>query len=367
MPNLHERLDKIVLHQKSLIILLFKAYFLAFLVSLLFIACQSPQSNSLEICDKDLIKSEHLITAPEAFQLLDSEVNTVLIEVSKEEEFKKGHIPEAHNLWRPDFRSKSSDVTGIICSSEELTNIFNQLGVTNDALLLLYDRKGSVEASRLAWILDYYRYTNYKIINGGLKSWEQNNYPISKESSNLPRYTTSLSWSTSTDSSYMATMEDVKRAILDTSTLLIDTRENYEHLGQPFISKNQVYPYKKGAFAAGCIPGSIHLNWSSLSDLNDDHRIKCEKDLVYNLSEKNITRDKDIIVYCQSGSRSSHTAFVLRHVLGYKSVKNYDGSWIEWTKQYAENKSVEIEQKTDKNVRDNMLKELELKLNKENG
>jgi len=115
---------------------------------------------------------------------------------------------------------------------------------------------------------------------------------------------------------------------------LVDTREPYEYHGNCFVKNNSVHNYKKGAFARGCIPTAIHLNWSDLADLATEDRIKCKKDLEYNLAQKGITKDKEIIVYCQSGSRSSHAAFVLRKVLDYPKVKNYDGSWIEWSYQY---------------------------------
>ena len=94
--------------------------------------------------------------------------------------------------------------------------------------------------------------------------------------------------------------------------------------------------------ARGCIPGAVHLNWSELSDLDGDHRIKCIKDLEYNLERKGITRDKEIIVYCQSGSRSSHTAFVLSKILDYPKVKNYDGSWIQWTYMHKQDGDMPI-------------------------
>ena len=81
----------------------------------------------------------------------------------------------------------------------------------------------------------------------------------------------------------------------------------------------------------GCIPSSVHLNWSDMADLEADHRVKCHKDLEHDLRQKEIDRDKEIIVYCHSGSRSSHTYFVLKKVLKFQNVKNYDGSWIEWS------------------------------------
>ena len=76
---------------------------------------------------------------------------------------------------------------------------------------------------------------------------------------------------------------------------------------------------------------SEHLNWSEQFDLLEDHRFRYIKDLNYNLERKGITRDKEIIVYCQQGLRALITTFVLRELLDYLNVQNYDGSWIEWS------------------------------------
>ena len=144
--------------------------------------------------------------------------------------------------------------------------------------------------------------------------------------------------------SSIATFDEVMAAIKDTNTILIDTREPYEYSGSPFINKGVVLPCKKGAFNRGSIPTAIHLNWSILADLNGDHRIKCEKDLKYDLKNKGIDSKKNIILYCHSGSRTSHTYYVLKHVLGYQHVKNYDGSWIEWSYRNSKDNTIPIQQ-----------------------
>ena len=111
-----------------------------------------------------------------------------------------------------------------------------------------------------------------------------------------------------------------------------------------YLNNGQVLAYKKGAFNRGSIPSSIHLNWSALADLNGDHRIKAEKDLKFDLERKGITPDKKIILYCHSGSRTSHTFYVLKHVLGFPNVKNYDGSWIEWSYKHSLDQSIPLQQ-----------------------
>lgn len=310
-----------------------------------------------QVCNKDQILSSKLISVDDAHALLsDSMLDVTLIDIGKEKDYQKGHIAGAHQIWRPDFRAAEGyDYGGMMCSAEELENLLSSLGVSNDTKMLLYDRKGACDALRFAWVLDQYGINHYQVINGGLALWKEMGYAIDTTATHSP--TPSNYRISSEGKSTNASMEDIQRAINDPNTLIVDTREPYEYAGAPFISDGKVWPYKKGAHERGHIPTAIHLNWSDLSDLSGDHRIKCEKDLRYDLAQKGITPERDIIVYCQSGSRSSHTAFVLSEILGYPNVKNYDGSWIEWS-YYHKKGLVDIEQIMDEAIFNNQMDSL---------
>lgn len=311
-----------------------------------------------EICDKDAISHHKLVSVEEAIEKV-GDGNFRFVEVSKHEDFIKEHIPGAQNIWRPDFRNTEDyPFGGMRCSHSKLQNLLRRLAVTDATQLILYDRKGGVDAMRFAWVLDSYKFSNYVILNGGLALWKQSDQPVESGPASSIKSSKYI-LKEGTDKSSIADFSDIIHALSDTNTLLVDTREPYEFYGRPFVSKGKLYEYKKGSYAAGTIPTSIHLNWSELSDLSNDHRIKCVKDLKYNLAREGITPDKDIIVWCQSGSRSAHTAFVLREILGYPNVKNYDGSWIEWTYRYTQGEDIDILQQTDSlevvSIRDSLL------------
>ncbi len=306
------------------------------LYAVLIIVCCSRCTDVIQsvdktlVCDKDEIAAANLISVEAAHDLI-AQKKTLILEVSKEAEYLKGHIPNALNVWRPEFRAKEGyEYGGMRCSYKELVALLQRLGMSSDAELLLYDAKGGSDAMRFAWVLDYYNFKNYQVINGGKKLWAQKGFALSKEPV-TPVANSEFNFSPKINKDILADSGEVLSAIINSETVIIDTRESYEYLGQCFVSKGELYEHKKGAFARGCIPSAVHLNWSQLVDLDDDHRIKCHKDLAHDLAERGITKDKHIIVYCQSGSRSSHTAFVLSKVLGYPNVKNYDGSWIEWS------------------------------------
>lgn len=306
---------------------------LIWILSLFLISCNIGDKDFSKYSDdKNDIKAYNLISALEAHQLLAKDDHVYIpIQVSKAEAFEKGHIPNALNIWRPDYGSDIKDpYGGLIPEREKLQDLLRKFGYENGNELLLYDPKGNVDALRFAWVLNLYGFDNFKIINGGLNSWRKNDLPISTEKPAWPE-TSSYVLSDTFNEDMIARAEDILASIIDPNILLIDTREDYEYLGLPFIKSGKVNAYKSGAFDRGSIPGAIHLNWSDLADLNNDHRIKSEKNLRFNLAQKGVSGDKEIILYCHSGSRTSHTYYVLKNVLGYKNVKNYDGSWIEWS------------------------------------
>jgi len=305
--------------------------FYALLFCLLaFTSCQGESVRSADRCIKNAIVSPKLISVYDALDKL-YDPDYIFIEVSKLPAYLTGHIPNAIQIWRPDFRTKAkSNYVGMRCSATELSAFLQNLGVDSNSQLILYDAKGGCDAMRLAWVLDYYGYQSYQVLNGGKAFWKQNEFPLQTKNV-IPKRNSNYTFIPAIDSSYLATKEDVIAALADEKSIIVDTRETSEHIGQCFMDKGKIWTHKDGAFSRGCIPQSVHLPWSDLSDLDKDHRIKCEKDLRHDLAQRGITAEKKIIVYCQSGSRSSHTAFVLREILKFPDVQNYDGSWIEWS------------------------------------
>lgn len=343
-------------------------HLLLFLLSIGLFAC-GPQDGDahVSVCNKDDVVSPKLISVADAAIHIATSDNVIPVEISKASEYQSGHIAKAVNVWRPDFSSiVFSTYGGMICDGSELESFMQNLGVRQQSKLLLYDNKGGCDAMRLAWVLDCYGLDNYQVINGGKAAWKQAGYPTDTVAY-VPTPNPDFKLDVSLDTTLYAFRADVLAAIDDEHTVIVDTRESYEYEGKAFIADDKVHSHKKGAFTRGSIPGAVHLNWSDLSDLATDHRIKCTKDLIYDLEAKGITKDKKVIVYCHSGSRSSHTAFVLREVLGYPNVKNYDGSWIEWSYYYVHGNEVPIEKLTTDSSQQMLFTQLTEALNSNNG
>jgi len=321
-----------------------KYYQLAILGLFCFLSsCSSDQDQIVFSNKKSDIKAYNLIEPKLANNLLTKYPDKYIpIQVSKVKPFLKEHILGAKNIWRPDYDSGNNEpFGGLIPSQNKVEKLLQSFGFIEGCSLLLYDLKANVDAFRFAWVLNLYGFDDFKIINGGLKYWKLNGFEVSNNISSTAKKS-DYQLSKNFDKSMIAEFDEVLEAIQDSNTILIDTRETYEYEGMPFIFKDTVLSYKKGAFNRGSIPSSIHFNWSTLADLSGDHRIKSEKDLRYDLDRKGIASDKNIILYCHSGSRTSHTYYVLKHVLGYENVKNYDGSWIEWSYKHSIDSSVPL-------------------------
>jgi thiosulfate/3-mercaptopyruvate sulfurtransferase len=301
--------------------------------------------------------SDYLMEPVDVAELVGRQAPLHLIEVSKPEHYHEGHIPGAQSLWRPDYEGQGFAYGGMRMSSGELAGLLGKHGIAPGDSVLLYDVKGSADALRLWWMLRMYGHEHVYVLNGGKKSWEMDGYSLDTIVPPIP-YPVTYKFAHPPDLARLIEKEELTGLLQDTNYVLLDTREPEEYKGLPYIDNGVCYSFKKGAFTYGRIPGSVHLNWSDAVDLHGDHRFKSLKDLRYNFERAGITPDKTIIAYCQSGVRSAHTTFVLTEVLGYPNVRNYDGSWIEWSYYATQDASLPIERDVDELEHQRLLAEL---------
>lgn len=160
------------------------------------------------------------------------------------------------------------------------------------------------------------------ILNGGLSAWKEAGGQISKELPDLKQTEFPLTGASRDD---MLVSREQLVSWLDGEPLavtILDVRSEEEFRGKSM---------KQGASRAGRIPGSRRLEWNVAVDQHNLNRFRSIEELKAIFLENGIYETDTIIVYCHSGSRSSHTAFVLEELLKYKWIKNYDGSWTEWS------------------------------------
>lgn len=257
----------------------------------------------------------------EAEQLSDGLSNYALIDLRKPEAFNEGHVPGAVQVWRTDITDTTYAYGGMMPEKQHLERLLGSLGISPSDTVVIYDDKAECDAARLWWILKFYGHENVKLLNGGLVSWKQVGRIITSE---LPEITpTQYTFAKSPDSAIHSDLNMVERFIQDSgSIVLLDTRTYDEFSGAT---------HKNGAAKPGRIPTAINLDWAVAVDLNGNHKFRSAKELKSTYDGVGMNTSSPVVTYCHSGVRSAHTLFVLTQLLGYENVRNYDGSWIEWS------------------------------------
>lgn len=249
--------------------------------------------------------------------------NLKLVEVDYDPEngYRKGHINGATLIWWK--RDINDPITRDIVDKKQFEALMSRNGIKSDSEVILYGDFNNWFAAFAFWVFKYYGHKNVKIMNGGRKKWEMEKKPYMTDE---PKVTPTMYVAQPPDEGLRAYLFDVKRALDKNDTVLVDVRSPKEFTGE--ITAPPEYPMEH-AQRGGHIPGANNIPWATA--VNDaDGTFKTVDELKQNYVPKGVTQDKDVICYCRIGERSSHSWFVLKYLLGYPQVRNYDGSWTEW-------------------------------------
>ncbi len=242
----------------------------------------------------------------------------VYIDLRSRELYDQGHLPGAINLTRSDIRKKGAAFSGMAMEADSLALILGSKGITSDDWLILYDEKGGVEASRLWWLLRVYGHEKVKIINGDLYLFDKD-----LEVGNTPRESREFKFTGKAPKDWLVNYDEFERMRSNPAVKVLDCRSAAEYNGE-YI--------KDGAYLAGHIDGAVNICYSNTVETASEGNLKVKPPAeLLKVYSDFAQPDDTILVYCQSGVRSAHTLMVLREILNYKHVYNYDGSWIEWS------------------------------------
>ena len=284
------------------------------------VSCKGIQDKP-ETVFSNYASVEHLIEAEELITIIE-EKNLKIVDFRNPENYNQGHIYGALNIWRTDVSDNSFPYTGMKADKAEIELLFSNSGIDNDDLIVVYDDKGSPDAARFWCLLKNYDFNSVKILNGGLKSWinvggelSTKHFSYSPTQFKLPNKGNNNLW---------IDKDELIGLISDESknVLLIDTRSSEEYSG---------FLLKKGASKAGRIPKSIHIDWAKAIDLEGSKKFSSTEELQKIYKGLEMSAKDTVVVYCHTGYRSSLTTFVLRELMGFENVRNYDGSWVEWS------------------------------------
>src|SRR5271165_4212474 len=234
--------------------------------------------------------------------------------------YDKGHIPGAAGWnWQTQLQD---NVRRDLIDKPALERLLGESGISPQTTILLYGDNNNWFAAYAFWQLKYYGHRDVRLIDGGRKKWLAEGLLTTTE---LPHITKTSYRAANPDESVRARKEDVS-AILQNRRRgqLVDVRSVDEFTGKilapPGLSET--------AQRAGHIPGAENIPWAQAA--NEDGTFKSADALKELYGKKGINGAEEVIAYCRIGERSSHTWFVLRYLLGFGNVKNYDGSWTEW-------------------------------------
>jgi len=298
-------------------------------LTLLLIAIIFGSSVAIEAQEEETYPNAHLLV--EVDWLADEDMQSIrIIDMRDASAYAEGHIPGAVNI---PVSSISSTINSVAMEfdREEVQSAINEIGLTPDTTVVIYDNLGMMNSARMFWTLEYIGHDDARILNGGWNAWvaadketttdqpeiEVTEYPI-----NLQR-------------DKLVTAEEINHRLMDDHTTIIDARSPEEYRGEVTFSER-----------AGHIPGAILFTWLDAltggdavmaiesdwrEQLRDDdvERFRTYDELRTLLDDLNIPEDNAIITYCQTFWRGAHVYFLMR-LMGYEDVKAYDGSWSEW-------------------------------------
>jgi len=267
------------------------------------------------------IKTEkHLLVTTEwaANHLQDEGIRFVEVDVNTRS-YDSGHIPGAAGWnWQTQLQDQ---LRRTIVSKEDFEQLLSETGIDNDTTIILYGDNNNWFAAWAFWQLKIYGHEDVKIMNGGRKKWMAEGRELSTEKPQPEQKSYSAE---DPDKTIRSLLPDVQVSLSSADYALVDVRSNDEFTGKILAPPGLPETCQRG----GHIPGAKNIPWAMAC--NEDGTFKSAEELRKIYAEKGITPDKNVIAYCRIGERSSHSWFVLKYLLGFPTVTNYDGSWTEW-------------------------------------
>jgi thiosulfate/3-mercaptopyruvate sulfurtransferase len=234
--------------------------------------------------------------------------------------YDMGHVPGAINLdWHTDLQDQ---VKRDFLDKSGFEALLGKNGIGNDTTVVFYGDRNNWYATYAYWLFKYFGHADARVMDGGRAKWEAEGRPKSRD---VPSYPETTYTAREPDERIRAYRDDVLKQVNSGEPTLVDVRSVPEYTGEVLHMAGYA---QEGAQRGGHVLGAKSIPWATAA--NEDGTFKSPEQLKEIYGGKGITPDKNVIAYCRIGERSSHTWFVLRELLGYPDVRNYDGSWTEW-------------------------------------
>jgi thiosulfate/3-mercaptopyruvate sulfurtransferase len=266
------------------------------------------------MADKNVIVTTEWVAAHAA----DPNVRVAEVDVDTSA-YDQGHVKGAVGWnWTTEL---CDTVVRDIVPAAKLEELLGKAGIDNTTTIILYGDNNNWFAAWAFWQLKIYGHADVRIMDGGRKKWLAETRDLSTDKPSIAPRTYKAK---SPDLSLRAFLPEVQKAVQGKSAALVDVRSPQEFSGEILAPPGLPETCQRG----GHIPGAKSVPWAKAC--NDDGTFKSVDELKALYGAVGVTGDKPVIAYCRIGERSSHTWFVLKYLLNFDNVKNYDGSWTEW-------------------------------------
>lgn len=279
-----------------------------FLLSTLLIACSAVEEGPLT----DYPNSHLLLSAEELQQELSKdEIFLIDARGSASDSLISGatHFSAIAELTDPDY-----PVDHYLIGPDLFQEKMRRLGVNNDSRLVIYDGGNNLAAARLFYALDYYGFSNARLLNGGMAAWIEAGFPISDQYAvHEPG-----SFQFEVQEALMCDFDYIVEASNNPNKIIFDARTAGEYTAEVVNSER-----------GGHVPNAVNLEWNKMLEPEGVPRFLPAEEIRIMFEELGITPDKEVIPHCHTNNRGSHAYFTLR-LMGYDSVRPYEGSWAEY-------------------------------------
>ena len=262
---------------------------------------------------------ERLVTTSWLAEHLD---DPGLVVVESDEDvllYETGHVPGAVKVdWHTELNDQ---VTRDYLDGAGFAALMSAKGIGRDDTVVIYGDKSNWWAAYALWVFSLFGHADVRLLDGGRAKWVDEGRPMTKDRPSRPA--TQYPVVERVDAPLRAFKDDV---LAHLGKPLVDVRSPQEYTGEKLHMPD--YP-QEGALRGGHIPGAQSVPWARAAAEDGTFKARPALEAIY-LGEKGLKDTDDVIAYCRIGERSSHTWFVLHHLLGFPTVRNYDGSWTEW-------------------------------------
>jgi len=236
--------------------------------------------------------------------------------------YPAGHIPGAVEVdWAADL---NDPIRRDYLDRKGFEALASRIAITPETTVVFYGDKSNWWATYAFWVFQLFGHTRARIMDGGRLKWEREGQPLTREK---PSYPPTTYRAPERDDSRFRAFRDQVLEHVRAGGQLVDVRSPAEFTGERLHMEG--YP-NEGALRGGHIPGARNIPWGRAADPEDGTFKSADALRAIYLQEQGLDPSRPTIAYCRIGERSSHTWFVLRYLLGFNDVRNYDGSWTEW-------------------------------------